>query len=217
MGFSASTTGSTSTTFNEAFDLPPTLLKPFVQGHTPNGTVADLPLTNVTINFSRPMDTTSFSVVDDVQSFSGPGGNMMNQITGFSWTNSQTLVINFNTTRANGAYSMVVGPNILAPDGTPMDQNSNNTAGEPGDTYTASFTKTGSGGPRISAMTPSGSISTATFSTIDVTFTEAMDQSSFSVASDVASFTGPGGVDLKSQISGFTWQNATTLRLNMSI
>ncbi|CAN5365928.1 hypothetical protein BH09PLA1_BH09PLA1_05370 [soil metagenome] len=213
LGFSATTTGSTSTSFNEAFDLPPTLFKPFVASSGP-GAVVDQPLTNVTINFSRPMDTTSFSVVDDVQSFSGPAGNLLASINGFSWTNNQTLVINYTPTRANGNYSMVIGPNILATDGTAMDQNGNDVAGEPGDTYTAVFSKSGAGGPRVTSQTPTGAVVQPTFASIDVVFSEAMNQTSFDVASDVVSFAGPGGTNLKPQISGFTWQNSTTLRLN---
>src|SRR5262249_1132773 len=48
------------------------------------------------------------------------------------------------------------------------------------------------------------------------TFSEPMNTTSFSVASDVISFTGPGGVDLKPQITGFTWVNSLTLRVDFN-
>jgi extracellular elastinolytic metalloproteinase len=45
-------------------------------------------------------------------------------------------------------------------------------------------------------------------------FSEPMDTMSFSVAADVVSFTGPGGVDLKPQITGFSWVDNRTLRVD---
>ena len=43
-----------------------------------------------------------------------------------------------------------------------------------------------------------------------------MNTASFSVAADVVSFTGPGGVDLKPQITGFTWVDSRTLRVDFA-
>jgi hypothetical protein len=47
-------------------------------------------------------------------------------------------------------------------------------------------------------------------------FSEAMNTTSFSVASDVVSFTNPGGIDLKPQITGFNWVDSRTLRVNFT-
>jgi Ca2+-binding RTX toxin-like protein len=45
-------------------------------------------------------------------------------------------------------------------------------------------------------------------------FSEPMNPASFAVAADVVSFTGPGGIDLKPQITGFAWINSRTLRVD---
>src|SRR5262249_10410414 len=47
-------------------------------------------------------------------------------------------------------------------------------------------------------------------------FSEPMNTASFSVAADVVSFTGPTGVDLKSQIPGFPWLDSLTLRVDFA-
>lgn len=70
--------------------------------------------------------------------------------------------------------------------------------------------------PRVSTISPNVP-SLTPISALDLTFSKAMDPASFSIASDVVSFTGPGGTDLLSTISGFTWLNSnTTLRLNFT-
>ncbi|HSV15262.1 MAG TPA: M36 family metallopeptidase, partial [Tepidisphaeraceae bacterium] len=70
--------------------------------------------------------------------------------------------------------------------------------------------------PRVTAQSPTGA-QTTPLSSIDFTFSKAMDPTSFSVAADVASFTGPGAVDLKSAITGFSWINSnTTLHVTFS-
>ena len=69
------------------------------------------------------------------------GTNLKPQITGFSWTNSETLHITFAAQSAVGTYTMTIGPQILAADDhSPMDQNINGTLGEvPADEYTGTF------------------------------------------------------------------------------
>ncbi|HMC65896.1 MAG TPA: hypothetical protein VKI65_13235, partial [Gemmataceae bacterium] len=112
-----------------------------VVASSPSGGVSGS-VSSITFTFSEAMDTTSFALADDVVSFSGPSGSLTGQLTGYAWTDSTHLQVNFTAQSANGAYSMVIGPQILrASDGHPMDQNGNGTAGEvPGDQYTASFT-----------------------------------------------------------------------------
>jgi hypothetical protein len=70
-------------------------------------------------------------------------------------------------------------------------------------------------GPRITAQTPTGNIAPGQTS-MQFTFDEAMNTGSFSIASDVVSFTGPGAVDLKPQITGFTWLDDRNLRVNFN-
>jgi hypothetical protein len=100
--------------------------------------------------FDQPMDAASFRVADDVVSFTGPtGADLRGQISGFSWPDNRTLRVSFNQQPATGAYSMTIGPNVLAADdGAAMDQDRDKTPGEvPQDRYTATFTVTNGVGP----------------------------------------------------------------------
>ena len=78
---------------------------------------------------------------------------------------------------------------------------------------TASFT-TPVADPTITSTLPATTF--APFSTVDIRFDQAMNTGSFNVASDVVSFTGPDGNNLVPAISGFTWTDSTTLRLNLA-
>ena len=70
--------------------------------------------------------------------------------------------------------------------------------------------------PRVLSQSPTGTV-TSTISSVDFTFNQAMNPTSFSVADDVDSFIGPGGADLQSSISGFSWLNGnTTLHVTFS-
>lgn len=138
LGASASTAGSTSTAnFVEAFDVP--WPDPTISAATPTG--SNLGTANsMTFTFSEAMDPTSFSVASDVTSFTGPSGNLLGAITGFTWLNATQLRVNFATQVSDGAYSMTIGPDILAQDnGNPMDQNRNGILGEAADNYTNAF------------------------------------------------------------------------------
>jgi hypothetical protein len=123
---------------------PPPPPGAFVTASTPSGTVA-APVGSEVFAFSQAMDTTSFSPAADVDSFtftpaSGPAVDLRSQITGYTWIDTQHLQVNFTPQSTAGTYSLVIGPQILAADGTPMDQNQNGTRGEvPADEYTASF------------------------------------------------------------------------------
>jgi hypothetical protein len=97
------------------------------------------------------MNTTSFSLASGVDNFTGPGGNLMSQLTGFSWLDSTHLQVTFNTQTTTGNYALVIGPSILrASDNAPMDQNGNGAPGEvPGDEYQASFTISAPASPHL--------------------------------------------------------------------
>jgi methionine-rich copper-binding protein CopC len=200
-----------------SFALPAALIDPFVTGSTPttNANIANNPITSITLSFAEAMNAGSFSVADDVLSFTGPGGtDLLGAITGSSWTNSTTLKIDFAPQRGNGAYSFVLSPTVVAADDAEgLDQDGDGTPGEAvEDRFNLNFTKSGAVGPRVTAHTPTGSLSFVSLTQFDMTFSEAMDQTSFSLA-DISSFTGPGGADLLGQVTGFSWQNSTTLRV----
>ncbi|MGL4422426.1 MAG: M36 family metallopeptidase, partial [Gemmataceae bacterium] len=69
--------------------------------------------------------------------------------------------------------------------------------------------------PGIQSHTPS-SRTTVAPSSLRFTFSEAMNAASFSIANDVASFTGPGNTNLLGSITGFNWVNATTLQVQFN-
>ena len=64
-------------------------------------------------------------------------------------------------------------------------------------------------GPYVTGVSPTITQSSP-LSSITFSFSTSMDPTSFSVGADVASFVGPGGTDLSSQISGFNWLNGNT-------
>jgi subtilisin-like proprotein convertase family protein len=64
--------------------------------------------------------------------------------------------------------------------------------------------------PAVIAQSPSSSV-TGSLSDLKFTFNEAVDTTSFSVAADIASFTGPSGNDLSGQITGYTWSSGNTV------
>lgn len=127
--------------FQMAFIVP----SPSITSSTPSGAVSP-PVTSMTFNFSQVMDTTSFSVAQDVFSFTGPAGNLIPFISGFTWVTNQQLRIDMASQTIPGAYTMVLNPTILSPQGVQLDNNGNGTAGEiPGDRYTATFSIGGTG------------------------------------------------------------------------
>jgi len=153
------------------FSLP----TPQVTGHTPSGATAP-PINSLQINFNQPMNPASFAVADDVVSFTGPAGNMVGQISGFTWINSnKTLQLNFNSLVIPGSYSLVLGSQVFTAGGAPLDQDADGIGGEPvEDRYTASFSTLAVGGDAFgyqfaastydgsTVLTPGGSTTTLT-------------------------------------------------------
>jgi extracellular elastinolytic metalloproteinase len=129
-----------ATTVKEAFDIANP--DPMVISSTPSGPTG-MPVNAVTFTFNEAINPASFNWVDDVASFTGPGGvDLKPQITGASWSNGdRTLQISFNSQTAPGVYAMAIGPQILAADnGHPMNQDLDRNPGEvSGDSYTMSF------------------------------------------------------------------------------
>src|SRR5262249_35967568 len=87
--------------------------------------------------------------------------------------------VTFNAVTAAGTYSFNVGPDIRDLANNPMDQNNNGTNGEAGDFYTAPFTVPHITGPRVTSPPAHG---TDSVSSVRLTFSEAINPSTFTVA-----------------------------------
>lgn len=115
---------------------------PKVTAHAPTG---KLPPGQDAVQFvfDEPMDTASFSVADDIATFTGPGGvDLKPQISSFDWTDEKTLEVHFAGQSAAGTYSIAIGPAITddAPTFNLMNQDGDAINGEsPDDRYTAAF------------------------------------------------------------------------------
>ena len=114
------------------------ILPPRIVGHSPDDFIGG-PILSVSFEFDRPMDQDSFSIADDVASFTGPDGDIVP--TGFDWTDPQTLEVSFDPQTALGLYEMILGPDIRDAGGNRIDQDDDRIYGEaPGDQYTGTFT-----------------------------------------------------------------------------
>ncbi len=149
MGFNFADSSSSAASVSAAYDLP--LPDPVVSTTTPASGNRVLPVSSIDLNFSEPMNPSSFSVADDLASFTGPGGaNLVPTVSGYSWLNGNTtLRLDFTPTGSAGSYSIVVGPRVLSSDdGHSMDQNRNGVPGEdPADRFTLTFTYSPTLGP----------------------------------------------------------------------
>ena len=125
----------------------------------------------------------------------------------FASSSTTTYAINLQTQQT--AFTVAHGGNLA------LDHNTLYIAGSDG-TMTAIGLLPLSAPPFVSAFTPTGLLSAAP-SHVDFAFSTAMDPTSFSVASDVDAFTGPGNADLRSSINGFSWlNNNTTLEVDFT-
>ena len=187
-----------------------------VRSATPDGSVIGA-IDHLDITFDRPMDRASFSVSSDVATFNGPAGSILPVLTTPQWLDGdRTLRLAFAPQATPGVYSLTLGSDIRSVAGDPLDQDADGTAGESvSDRYAHSLTVTP---PRVTAHSPAQTPAapkvgpTASF---DFEFNQPMTPGSFSIADDLVSFTGPGGVDLRQTVTSFSWSNGNrTLRLN---
>jgi len=93
------------------------------------------PIGSVKFIFDRPMYQSSFSLVDDIVSFTGPQVALV--ATGYSWTDEYMLEVSFDSQAAIGSYELVIGPGILDLQGTPLDQKGDGLGGQADDLYAA--------------------------------------------------------------------------------
>ena len=90
------------------------------------------------------MDTTLFSLTDDVVSFIGPQGEVTP--TGFTWLDDKTLEIAFAPQRHLGLYEFVLAPSVSDTYGNALDQDRDGIVGEPvEDCYRATIRTTWAG------------------------------------------------------------------------
>jgi Subtilase family/Bacterial Ig-like domain len=73
----------------------------------------------VTVQFDDLMDTTGFSL-DDVTAFTGPVGDLLGSLQGFSWIDSATLEVRFAPITRGGAYQLVLSPDVEDDAGNPL-------------------------------------------------------------------------------------------------
>jgi hypothetical protein len=191
---------------NIDFTLAPA--PPQIHSHVPSG-VTQGPIESLIFNFDLAMDETSFSIAEDIVSFTGPSGNLIPHITGFTWEDSDTLEITFDQMLTPGEYEMVIGPDIISIYRGAMDQDGDLNPGEtPDDIYIATFIIES---PRVLGHTPA-STTIPPVNSLRFNFNQAMNETSFSITDDIVSFTGPSG-NLIPHITGFTWKDSETLEV----
>jgi hypothetical protein len=117
------------------------VLGPRITSSSPT-TVFDLfPVDHVQVIFNESMDPATFTP-DKIASFTGPNGPItVTNVVPEAGSNNTRFDIQFAAQNTDGAYHMVIGPDIRDPFNNQMDQNGNLIPGEiPGDQYTANFT-----------------------------------------------------------------------------
>ncbi len=116
---------------------------PKVTAVTPASTI--IPVTGVTVTFSRAVDATTFTTSQIT--ITGPGGSnvaigSISPATG----SATTFTVSFSTPQTvGGTYTTVIGPNIQDTFGNPLDQNGDFIPGQPGvapagDQFQSTFT-----------------------------------------------------------------------------
>jgi hypothetical protein len=152
-------------------------------------------------HFNQPMDTSAgnFNLATDLLDFENTSGHLV--AIESHWADAQTLVITFAPQSSDEPLFMSLSPDIRTADGKLLDQDADGQAGEtPDDIYQADLLLDVTG-PRVFLTDPADK-SSAPLDHITFHFNESIDPTSFTLG-DVASFTGPGGVDLRSQLTSF--------------
>jgi len=114
-GFSASTASSSASTDVEAFDVP-SAFPSVVSASLTQSSV--LPVESIPIRFTKPINTSTFSVADDVLSLASPSGaNLKGLIGGVVWSGGNTiLTLSLPAQSRVGQYTLLLGPAINASD-----------------------------------------------------------------------------------------------------
>ncbi len=115
-------------------EMPPSA--PWVVAHHPHEQITGN-RESIWLEFSHAMDTGGLDL-EDITSFTGPDGSITP--TSFEWIDSTTLRVDFPAQSATGKYTLVLAPTVPDSNGRLLDQNFNDTPGEPdGDEYIAAF------------------------------------------------------------------------------
>jgi hypothetical protein len=176
-----------------------------VPRHSPSGETIG-PVDSIRFYFSDQMDISSFSIQDDLASFAGPAGEIA--VTGYAWVDEFTLEVTFDPQLSLGSYRMIIGPQVLDIQGSAMDLDRDGITGEiPDDQYVATFDLTG---PRIISHFSMGKLE-GPVQSIQLNFSHAMDQETFSITDDIQSFMGPNGEIVP---TGYTWINPQLLEIS---
>ena len=82
--------------------------------------------------------------------------------------------------------------------------------------WIANFSLAEPAGAWVTGSNPRQALVAPSVDSFTFRFSEPMDPASFAPAEDVVSFTGPGGTDLRGQLTGFTWMSATQLQVRFT-
>src|SRR5690606_21486263 len=129
-GWTSADHGEAGTIYWEAKEAAPFIYNINLPAYSPD-VVASLEL-----EFSIPMDASTLSVADvtvvdaQQQAFSP---------TSLTALSDKRFQATFASPLGEGRYTLTVGPDVVAQNGLPMDQNRNGTGGEPEDAYTFTF------------------------------------------------------------------------------
>ena len=127
LGVNASTAGAYSNTVSTSFNVPTDFPHATKLAATAIRTTDKF----LNIQFDREIKPSSFSVASDVVSLTGPGGlNVKSKITGFSFSQNNTMLKLQLSTLSRGNYSLVLGPNICDLTNKNLDQDYDGVAGE---------------------------------------------------------------------------------------
>ena len=194
-------TGESSDTYRVSFTIATDKTGPKVTAVRLNGCTST---SAVHLIFSEAIDVTTFTAADVV--FSGPSGSIaVTSITATAGSNNTEFDINFATQSAAGTYVMTAGPNITDLAGNLMDQNGNGACGESSDSIYVSFTFADRTGAKVISAVANGA---ANVSSVRLTFSEAINPSTFTVA-DITGFTGPKGAIAVTGVTAVTGSNNT--------
>jgi len=167
---------------------------PYIYSYQPSGITAGN-VSSIYLNFNHPMNESSFSIAEDIISFTSPQGTI--KINNYSWITSKKLKLTFEPQSIEGHYNLLIGSQIFNISGIALDQDKDEIPGEIPDDYLTLTFIIDSTGPRLTRYNPSGDIA-GTFSYIDIWFSEKINLSTLSPSIII---TGPGGSITPSSIS----------------
>ncbi|MBV9820825.1 MAG: hypothetical protein JO144_01170, partial [Actinobacteria bacterium] len=165
---------------------------PAVVRSVPNGN-NEPGISSIRFTFNETIIPRTFEdTAKSIDSFTDPNGNpiAVTSVTPVQGTHDRQFDVSFATQVQAGTYTMVIGPNIKDLMHRQMDQDGDGVAGQPDDSYTATFTITN---PQVTAYSPTGNNNLpGSIQSVRFTFSRPIDPNSFGTA-QVDSFTDPSG------------------------